>query len=306
LAKDQKDHRKSSEKLIHKYILEIRDEDTFEKKLSLRLSRLNVLTLVGTVTIFLVCMIILLIVYTPLREYLLGYKYVSLSREIVLANFKADSIDRELNRKVQYIENLKKILDGDIGEAKSVYGGNSEVNTTQLAMAAANAEKYKNIDYKRSPEDSMLRKRIESEDRFNLTFDSRSSSGNSAEDISKILFFTPVKGILTDTFNLGKEHYGVDIVAPENEPVKATLDGTVTWATWTSATGHVISIQHQHNLMSIYKHNSVLLKKVGDKVKSGEVVAVVGNSGDLTTGTHLHFELWFEGNPVNPEHYMIF
>ena len=111
---------------------------------------------------------------------------------------------------------------------------------------------------------------------------------------------------MTEKFNYQEEHYAIDVVAPANEPVKATLDGTVIFASWTPETGHVIGIQHNNNLISIYKHNAVLLKKVGTFVNSGDAIAVVGNSGELTSGPHLHFELWHNGNPVNPEKYMVF
>jgi murein DD-endopeptidase MepM/ murein hydrolase activator NlpD len=128
----------------------------------------------------------------------------------------------------------------------------------------------------------------------------------SKESITNFFFFSPLKGLVTNSFDMKEEHYGIDITAQENEAIKATLDGTVIMSAWTSETGYVIQIQHENNLVSVYKHNSALMKKVGQYVKAGEVVAIIGNSGELTSGTHLHFELWYNGNPIDPQEYMVF
>ena len=306
MAKGKSQSKRPAKKLIHKYILEIRDEDTFEKKLDLRLSRLNVLTLLGTATIAIVSIMLLLIVYTPLREKLLGYRYVSLSRQAVEANFVSDSLARELKLKSEYLANIKRILKGTVGNEDEIGAGKDHLSTTQVSMEQAASERYQNIQISRSKEDSLLRTEIESEEKFNLNFSKGETSSGVLVNVSSTLFFIPLKGLVTDTFNFRTKHYGIDIAAPENEAIKATLDGTVIFANWTSETGFIIGIQHNNNLMSIYKHNSILLKEVGNKVKAGEVVAVVGSSGDLSTGPHLHFELWSNGNPLNPANYMVF
>jgi murein DD-endopeptidase MepM/ murein hydrolase activator NlpD len=138
-------------------------------------------------------------------------------------------------------------------------------------------------------------------------YDINSALSNTAlSQISNYYFFTPIKGTVTTTFNPGLQHFGVDVVAPKNEAVKSTLDGTVIFAGWTSETGNVIHIQHDNNLVSIYKHNAVLLKKEGQEVKAGEVIAITGNSGELTTSPHLHFELWLNGEPIDPQELMVF
>ena len=126
------------------------------------------------------------------------------------------------------------------------------------------------------------------------------------EGVKDILFFTPIKGVVTQPFNAKDQHFGVDVVSKENEAVKATLDGVVALSSWTSETGHVIALLHDNNLFSVYKHNSVLLKEQGDKVVVGEAIAIIGNSGDLSTGPHLHFELWHNNKPIDPEHYIVF
>ena len=126
------------------------------------------------------------------------------------------------------------------------------------------------------------------------------------KDISRVFFYVPVTGIITNPFNAENEHYGVDIVAPADEPILASLKGTVILSTWTLGTGNIIQIQHENDIITVYKHNSMLLKKSGDFVKAGEPIAVIGNSGELSTGPHLHFELWYKGIPVNPEKYIKF
>jgi murein DD-endopeptidase MepM/ murein hydrolase activator NlpD len=128
----------------------------------------------------------------------------------------------------------------------------------------------------------------------------------SLSTLNDYFFFAPLKGVITNGFNPASNHYGVDITSKENDAVKATLDGTVVLSTWTLATGNVIIIQHKDNIISVYEHNSVLMKKAGDQVKAGDVIAIVGNSGELTTGPHLHFELWYQGSPVNPIDYVTF
>ncbi len=144
---------------------------------------------------------------------------------------------------------------------------------------------------------------MESQDKYSLAF-SESKIGKGS--ISSFFFFTPVKGIVTASFNSAEEHYGVDIAAKENEPIKAALDGTVLFSGWTSETGNTIQIQHSNNLVSAYKHCSVLMKKAGQYVKAGEVIAVIGNSGEQTSGPHLHFELWYNGTPIDPQEHIVF
>ena len=149
----------------------------------------------------------------------------------------------------------------------------------------------------------MLRDEIESEEQYNLL---ATDEGDASKGIAAFFFFTPLKGLVTASFDPGKEHYGVDVAAAKNEAVKACLEGTVIIATWTSETGHVIQVQHGNNLVSVYKHNSVLLKKSGDRVNAGEAIAIIGESGELSSGPHLHFELWYEGKPVDPSEFMTF
>jgi murein DD-endopeptidase MepM/ murein hydrolase activator NlpD len=160
-----------------------------------------------------------------------------------------------------------------------------------------------NIQFSTSIEDSILRTQIEEEEQYNLlvTDQDHASSG-----LTGVHFFAPIRGMVTNPFNAGANHFGTDIVAAPNEVVKATLDGTVILATWTLETGYVLQIQHDNNLVSIYKHNAELLKKVGNVVRAGDAIAIIGNSGELTTGPHLHFEIWHNGTPIDPEQFIVF
>lgn len=301
MASSEKKGRKSTQKLVDKYILEIRDEDTFEKKISYRLSRLNVFTVLGLTFIAIILFVVSIIAYTPLREYIPGYSNVDLARNLVRATFVADSLAQDSRMKGEYIQNLKNILEDRVPLENGEFFGEGGDDSSSVG----GSDKYQNIKLVRSKEDSLLRLQIESEDSYNLNFVKTGPSGRQGGNISSLLFFTPLNGIVTDTFNVDKQHFGIDIVAAANEAVKSVLDGTIILATWTSETGYVIGIQHDNNIISFYKHNSVLLKKEGSKVRAGEVVAIVGDSGELTTGPHLHFELWYNGIPIDPSGYVI-
>ena len=306
MASSDRKGSKPSKKLVDKYILEIRDEETVEKKISYRLSRLNVITVLGLAFLVIVALVVGLIAYTPLREYIPGYSDVELARNLVRATFVADSLAQDSRTRGAYIENLKSILDDRVDVGLSDESGVNEMNTTSLAQEQAALDKYQNIKLRRSREDSLLRIQMESEDSYNLNFVKSGTSDAMVVNVGSLLFFTPLKGIVTDTFNWNKRHFGVDVVAAANEAVKSVLDGTVILSTWTSETGYVIGIQHETNIVSFYKHNSVILKKEGSKVRAGEVVGIVGDSGELSTGPHLHFELWINGVPIDPEKYLVF
>jgi len=286
---DFKDKPKKFQRLKHKYRLVILNEDTFEEKMSLRLSQLNVFVVVGVSSLVLILMVILLIAFTPLKEFIPGYANVNVRKQGVENFLKSDSIQVVLAENNLYIDNIKHIIQGEPIEFDDKTFIDSTVN-------------YKDIKNEPVEEDSVLRNMIETEEKYHLFSKAGSAPGN----ISSFIFLQPLKGTVTNRFNMKKQHFGIDVVAPKNEAIKATLDGTVIFAEWTVETGYVIQLQHADNIVSIYKHNSVLHKNVGDHVKAGEVVAIVGNSGELSTGPHLHFELWYNGIPINPEDYMMF
>jgi len=156
-------------------------------------------------------------------------------------------------------------------------------------------------------EDSLLRIQIENQGKYSLyKIENNEADSKKRYSLGNLLFFTPLKGVITSEFNPAERHFGVDVVSKQNEAIKSVLDGTVIFSDWTVETGYVIAIQHTQNLVSVYKHNSALLKKQGELVKAGEAIAIVGESGELKTGPHLHFELWSEGNPLDPKEYITF
>lgn len=281
-------------KLHHKYNLVLRTSDTYEEKLSINLSRFNVFVLLAAIVIVLVFLTTYLIAFTPLKEYIPGYADFNTRKVLRELDMKADSLQRELRSKDLYIHNIRNIIEG---RETVDYIPDSLVQNGSLQIP----------EITRSPEDSILRAQIEKQEEFKVVEEIQEPfSETESTMVSQFLFFPPLQGIITSNYEPATRHYGVDIVADSGEPVKATLDGTVIFSNWTLSTGYTIGIQHEGNLVSVYKHNNSLLKEEGNYVKAGEVIAIIGNTGSLSTGTHLHFELWFNGNPVNPLDYIVF
>ena len=282
MAKKTKKRKEIKKKHLHKYRLVILNENTFEEKISFKLSRLNVFV---TGTLFIIALIgltTLLIAFTPLREYIPGYSSTRLKRQATELTYKTDSLVNVLDYTNRYLDNVRMVLRGEIE--------NNESNRDSLF------EKYKldpaNIDLTPIREDLELRKEVALEDKYNL-FE------RNLQDLTNALF-PPLTGVVSQEYDPKKKHYAVDVAASEGLPIKAVADGTVIFSGWTSDTGYVLIMEHKDDLLSVYKHNGSLNKVQGDLVKSGEVIAAVGNTGELTTGPHLHFELWLNGKPINP------
>jgi murein DD-endopeptidase MepM/ murein hydrolase activator NlpD len=291
-VKGEKKKQKWSEKLRNKYRLVFMNDETLEERFTFRLSRLNVFIALGTLTILLIFLTTFLIAFTPLREYIPGYTNVGLQKKLYELTLKTDSIERDLSRKNLYIQNIKDIING-----KDLAGDRPVLKDT--------IRRYTDIRLKRSTEDSLLRMEVESKAKYNLyKAEGLENTGSSKNFIGGVLFFTPLKGVITNGFDPVQKHFGVDIVAKQHEAIKSVLDGTVIFANWTLETGYVVAIQHTRDIISIYKHNSAILTKAGDYVKAGEPVAIIGETGEFTTGPHLHFELWYEGKPVDPKDYI--
>lgn len=288
--KDKK-NKKWVRRLKSRYRLVVMNEDTYEEKASFNLRPLKVFVTVGLGVILLVILTTFLIAFTPLREYIPGYADLKTQRRVFNLVMRTDSMERALAARDLYITNIRNVINGTAG----LDTGNN------FSMGLV---KYDTIHkLRKSQEDSLLRLEIESKDQYSLAIGDNGSIVNS---IRSFLFFPPLSGTVTNRFDPVTRHFGVDVVSKPDEVIKATLDGTVLLANFTSETGWVIGIQHSNNLFSFYKHNSALLKKVGDFVKAGEVVAVIGNSGELSSGPHLHFELWFNGTAVDPQKYVSF
>jgi murein DD-endopeptidase MepM/ murein hydrolase activator NlpD len=201
---------------------------------------------------------------------------------------RLDSIERVMYLREQRDSNLYRILRGEDSTTTSYFFEPVQKDNGSLIPWVASASASSDKASKQKKETAS--KPTEPTLRLNRSY----------------AFFTPLKGIVTDTFDLRRNHTAVDVVSYNNAAVKATLDGTVIVSTWTPETGHIMLLQHTDNIISVYKHNSVLLKKQGAQVQAGEVIALMGNSGELTTGPHLHFELWQNGRAVNPLDYIKF
>ncbi|MCF8257453.1 MAG: M23 family metallopeptidase [Flavobacteriales bacterium] len=288
--REQKD--KLGKRLRVKYRMVIMNDETFQEKFSLLLSPMNVIVLGGSLAIFLVVSVTYIIAFTSLREYIPGYADINMRRQVYGTAMRLDSLERAMLLKDQYLENLQMVIAGKLPETELM-----EPDTTK---------DYTVIEFSQSRQDSLLRTLVEEEERYNLRTLQLSAAPSAESNVRNLFFFAPIKGDISAPFDPRSGHVGIDVVTRENEAVKSTLDGTVVIATWTYDAGYVIAVQHSSNLMSFYKHNSVLLKKQGDAVKAGEVLAIVGNTGELTSGPHLHFELWLGGRPVNPEEYVVF
>ena len=281
MAKEIKKKGKLKRKLTDKYRLVVLNEDTFEERFSLKLSRLNVFVLGGVLSFLLILVTTFIITLTPIKEFIPGYSSTALKIKATKLALQTDSLKRKLDIMHNYTKALQPILTGEI---------NPEIiDTVQIETGKI---VIKDSLLHATKEDSIFREKIESQDRFPIQ--------NNAQSNVKIVFFAPLTGTISQNFDATSKHLAVDITAQKNAPVKATADGTVIFSGWTTETGYVIILKHAYNYVSVYKHNGNLLKQQGDFVKSGEVIASVGSTGELTTGPHLHFELWSDGYAVNP------
>ncbi len=288
---EEKKKIKLIDRLKNKYRLVIMNDDTFEEKVSLKLSPMNVFVFAGTIILTLVTGMIYLIAFTPLREYVPGYAAdINSQGTVIMMNIKADSLERAMKAKDNYILNLKNVLNGNVGR---------DTASSKMNNAPVRFDTIKSLT--KTKADSQLRSQFETDASYDLSI---GDNNNKINSISGFFFFPPLKGTVTNTFDPTGQHFGIDIVAPKNEAVKTTLDGTVIFSSWTVETGYVIGIQHANNLISVYKHNATLLKKTGNNVKAGEAIAIVGDSGEMTTGPHLHFELWYNGIAIDPTEYV--
>ncbi|RLD86482.1 MAG: M23 family peptidase [Bacteroidetes bacterium] len=274
------------EKLTFKYRIVVLNEDTFEERFSFKLNRLNVFVFGGLFSILLIGLTFLIIMLTPLKEYIQGYSSTELKKEASNLVYKVDSLNQALTVNNLYIENIQKVLKGEIKR------------TTFNKDSVFKQMKIKKIDFAPSPLDSAFRQEVELEDRYSV-FEEATRSND-------IVFSSPIKGEITQTYDSKEKHFAIDIAVDKDTPVKAIADGTVIFRGFTADTGYVILIEHNQGFISVYKHNASLYKEQGDLVKSGEVIASAGSTGSFSTGPHLHFELWNEGYPVNPINYINF
>ena len=287
MVKNKKDKKKLKKKLLHKYRMVVINEDTFEEKVTFKLSRLNVFVFGGLLSVLLIVFTVLLIAFSPLKEYIPGYAPVGLEKKATNLAIKIDSLEQELEVNNIYISNIKEALLGDVSSFK--FDSDSVFETIK-------SDEFLPVDA--TANDSLFRLEVDRVDRYSFFEEAKKDVG--------IVFFSPISGIITADYDIDKKHFAVDVAVKTGTPVKAVAEGTVIFAEWTAATGNVIILEHAKRFISIYKHNGSLLKQQGDLVKSGEVIASSGSTGELTTGPHLHFELWGDGYPVNPINFIDF
>jgi len=270
------------------YRLIIYNDSTIQTVWSIKLTPIKVLTLGGLGAIILILCTTFIIAYTPLRENIPGYPSAKVRQQIIYNYLKVDSLENEIKNRDNYFEKLKVLFQGDVPPDE--------------ATASDPGLKSYNVKFKNFNADSVFQDKLLAE-KENLSI-----SKNSAKlpSIANIHFFTPLRGLITNRFSTKSEHLAVDVVGSQNSRISSVLDGTVIFSGWTMDTGYSIYIQHENNLVSVYKHNAELLKDVGEKVKAGDAIAIMGNSGELTTGPHLHFELWHNGTALDPETYIDF
>ncbi|MBL7967688.1 MAG: M23 family metallopeptidase [Prolixibacteraceae bacterium] len=270
------------------YRLIIYNDSTIQTVWSIKLTPIKVLTLGSLGAILLILFTTVIIAYTPLRENIPGYPSAKVRQQILRNYILVDSLENEIKTRDNYFLKVKTLFEGSVPS--------DETSGTDTALKVTEA-KFRNFNADSIFEDKLL------DEKNNLALQQNQKK---LPSIANIHFFTPLRGLITNRFNLKTDHLAVDIVGKQNARISSVLDGTVIFAGWTMDTGYSIFIQHENNILSVYKHNAELFKTVGDKVKSGDVIAIMGNSGELTTGPHLHFELWHNGTALDPETYIDF
>jgi murein DD-endopeptidase MepM/ murein hydrolase activator NlpD len=275
-------------RLFTKNRLVILNEDSFEEIFSLRLTLMNVFV-AGTIgAVLLILITTYIIAFTPLREYIPGYASSKLKRDATELALKSDSLTKAIRKNEAYFHSIKKILTGDLEFA----------HLSKDSILAADTKPVDETEISPSEADLKLRTEVAHEDKYNLF--------EKAQSKVSVVLFAPVKGMVTEKYNTRSKHYSVDIAVPKDTPIKAILAGNVVFADWTPSTGNVIIVRHNNGFISVYKHAASLTKISGDIVKTGEVIALAGSTGQESTGVHLHFELWKDGYPVDPENFIEF
>tara|TARA_B100001564_G_scaffold359579_1_gene381921 strand:+ start:71 stop:931 length:861 start_codon:yes stop_codon:yes gene_type:complete len=273
--------------LLQRYRVVIIADNSLEERMSIRFSILKFFTATLGILIFVVFVTLFIVTNTSLSQYIPGRSKDDVLKSLVALTIQADSLQAALNKRDAYLNNIESVLSGN----DSFFINKNSLNSEGIVA-------LENISFEASQEDSILRVEVENEERGALNYAEKESG--------HFVFFPPVFGYVSDTFDFQKKHFAVDLVAKKNSKVSSVLAGTVVVSDWSSEVGYVIGIQHKNNYLSFYKHNSILLKRVGDFVAAGEHIAVIGNSGEFSTGPHLHFELWHNGSPVNPLDYIKF
>ena len=281
--KNKKENKGFFKKLFNDYKVVVSSEDTFEEKFAFKASKINVFVLMLVYSVILISFTISIVFFTQLRELVPGYSSSDLLNRAIYLTQKTDSLERQIELNNKFYKSIEDVLSGKTDEfiERDNIPIDSSLNEKNLFSISPNSE------------DSILRNYVDSQDKFNLT--------KNELVIENKMFFSPIKGDITQTFNFEENHFAIDIAADIGTPVKSILDGKILFSEWSVDTGHVIIVDHGDNIVSVYKHNSKSLKEQNDFVQAGEVIAYSGNQGSLSSGPHLHFELWKNGTPIDPE-----
>tara|TARA_B100001564_G_scaffold204617_1_gene172184 strand:- start:143 stop:1015 length:873 start_codon:yes stop_codon:yes gene_type:complete len=274
--------------LLSRYRLVILNEENYEEQFFFRLSILNLLIISIFLFSFLITSTLLIVSYTPVKEFIPGYASNLMRKQAIINASKLDSITISYNQSLNQLNSIKRVLTGDIEF--------EEFKEREFKLDTENIEVK--LNSKKIKDDSLLRKLVEQQDKYNF-----SSNINSDESF---LFFSPVLGYISQKFDPSKKHFAIDVVAKQNEPVRSIADGVVIFSEWSSDTGYVIILEHKQGYLSVYKHNESLNNMQGDIVRAGDIIGTVGNTGEYSTGHHLHFELWNDGYPLDPQDFIDF
>ena len=281
--KNKKENKGFFKKLFNDYKVVVSSEDTFEEKFAFKASKINVFVLMLVYSVILISFTISIVFFTQLRELVPGYSSSDLLNRAIYLTQKTDSLERQIELNNKFYKSIEDVLSGKTDEfiERDNIPIDSSLNEKNLFSISPNSE------------DSILRNYVDSQDKFNLT--------KNELVIENKMFFSPIKGDITQAFNFEENHFAIDVAADIGTPVKSILDGKILFSEWSVDTGHVIIVDHGDNIVSVYKHNSKSLKEQNDFVQAGEVIAYSGNQGSLSSGPHLHFELWKNGTPIDPE-----
>ena len=281
--KNEKQNKTFLKRIFNDYKVVVSSEDTFEEKLSFKANKINAFIIMLLYSIILIAFTISIVFFTQLREMVPGYSSSDLLNRAIYLTKKTDSLEQQIALNNKFYKSIEDVLSGNVDEfiSRDELSIDSNLINPDILTISPNLQ------------DSILRQYVENEDKFNLT--------NNELVIENKMFFSPIKGEITQSFNFNENHFAIDIAADIGTPVKSVLDGKIIFSEWSLETGYVVVIDHGENIISVYKHNSKTLKEQNDFVQAGEVIAYSGNQGNLSSGPHLHFELWKNGTPIDPE-----
>ena len=281
--KNEKQNKTFLKRIFNDYRVVVSSEDTFEEKLSFKANKINAFIIMLLYSIILIAFTISIVFFTQLREMVPGYSSSDLLNRAIYLTKKTDSLEQQIALNNKFYKSIEDVLSGNVDEfiSRDELSIDSNLINPDIFTISPNLQ------------DSILRQYVENEDKFNLT--------NNELVIENKMFFSPIKGEITQSFNFNENHFAIDIAADIGTPVKSVLDGKIIFSEWSLETGYVVVIDHGENIISVYKHNSKTLKEQNDFVQAGEVIAYSGNQGNLSSGPHLHFELWKNGTPIDPE-----